>query len=426
MDEKTGKIAMFRYGLIVPLVAEVLPRGELTRRAEEIAARRYDIPSSERTVVSVDTLLEWVNRYRQGGLEALAPKPRRDRGQSRVITPQLAELIDRLKRQNPHFTGLRLHQELARTSDLGSVSVSTVYRFLKEHGLLRRPLGTPPSKNFEAELSNQIWQMHIMLGPCVQHQAGGRKQVFLFALMDSASQLIAHAQFYASHGSDAMLDCLRQAVAVRGLPLRLHVDNCKLYQNRQVVHIAYSLDILLVHTGHQTQEHEKIERCFRCIREECLANLDADKMGLPLEELNERLWNWIDNIYHHRELCSLETTPLIRWQRDIKHVRRLPSNIDLSRFFNRRLNRAEGLHSADSLPEHSQETSPNIISPGVARRDAPVSSEVKTSFRGQSKGPAPLVCSVNDAGVRSKPNAHPIAGTTTTTPGPVHRTERPV
>src|SRR5215469_17161741 len=112
MDEKTGKIAMFRYGLIVPLVAEVLPKGELTRRAEEIAARRYDIPGSKRTAVSVDTLLRWVMRYRKGGLGALTPQARRDRGQSRAITPQLAELIDRLKRQNPHLNGVKLHQEL--------------------------------------------------------------------------------------------------------------------------------------------------------------------------------------------------------------------------------------------------------------------------------------------------------------------------
>jgi transposase len=156
MDEKTGEIALFRYGLIVPLISEVLHRGELTRRAEEIAARRYDIPGSKRTVVSVDTLLEWAKRYRKGGLEALARKPRQDRGQSRVITPQLAELIDRLKRQNPYFSGARLQQELARAPDLRSVSRCTLYRFLKERGHLRRPKGTAPSKNFEAQLSNQI------------------------------------------------------------------------------------------------------------------------------------------------------------------------------------------------------------------------------------------------------------------------------
>ena len=45
MDAKAEKIALFRYGLIAPLVLEALPRGELTRRAQEIAARHYEIPS---------------------------------------------------------------------------------------------------------------------------------------------------------------------------------------------------------------------------------------------------------------------------------------------------------------------------------------------------------------------------------------------
>jgi Helix-turn-helix domain len=80
MDAKAEKLALFRYGVIASLVIETLPRGELTRRAQEIAARHYDIPDSKRTSVSVDTLLDWAGRYRHGGFEALAPKPRQDRG----------------------------------------------------------------------------------------------------------------------------------------------------------------------------------------------------------------------------------------------------------------------------------------------------------------------------------------------------------
>ncbi len=76
MDNKAEKLSLFRYGLIAPLVIERLPRGELTRRAQEIAARTYDIPHSKRTAVSVDTLLAWALRYRHSGFEALAPKPR--------------------------------------------------------------------------------------------------------------------------------------------------------------------------------------------------------------------------------------------------------------------------------------------------------------------------------------------------------------
>ena len=102
MDAKAEKLALFRYGVIAPLILEALPRGELTRRAQEIAARHYDIPGSKRISVSVDTLLDWALRYRTGGFAALAPKPRQDRGQSRALTPQLAGLIERLKRENPH------------------------------------------------------------------------------------------------------------------------------------------------------------------------------------------------------------------------------------------------------------------------------------------------------------------------------------
>jgi len=114
MDARAEKIALFRYALIAPLVLEVLPRGELTRRAEEIAARKYEVPYSERTSLSVDTLLDWALRYRRGGFPALAPKPRCDRGQPRVVPPQLAELIERLKRENPHRTGMTLLRERAR------------------------------------------------------------------------------------------------------------------------------------------------------------------------------------------------------------------------------------------------------------------------------------------------------------------------
>src|SRR5713101_9980094 len=160
MDAKAEKLALFRYGVIASLVIETLPRGELTRRAQEIAARHYDIPDSKRTSVSVDTLLDWAGRYRHGGFEALAPKPRQDRGQSRAVTPQLASLIERLKRENPHRTGTTLLRELALSSgasssgqDAPALSASTLYRFLKQRGLSERQLLAPQAhKKFEAEL----------------------------------------------------------------------------------------------------------------------------------------------------------------------------------------------------------------------------------------------------------------------------------
>ena len=158
MDDKAEKIALFRYGVIAPLVLESLPRGELTRRAQEIAARHYDIPYSGRRSLSVDTLLDWALRYRKDGFPALSPKPRQDRGQARAVPPETAALIERLKRENPHRTGTALLRELALSSEQhqAGLSASTLYRFLRARGLTERQLlldKATAHKKYEAQFA---------------------------------------------------------------------------------------------------------------------------------------------------------------------------------------------------------------------------------------------------------------------------------
>jgi len=390
MDSKAEKMALFRYGLVAPLVLETLPHGELIRRAREIAARSYEIPGSQRISVCVDTLLGWARRYRRGGFEALAPKPRQDRGQSRTITPPLAELIERLKRENPHRTGTTLLRELALSArcDSHSISSSTLYRFLKERGLTARQLlAAPGHKKFQAELSNQIWQSDMLFGPYVQRAGGGKMQAFLYAILDDASRLIPHAQFYAHQGLDAFLDCLRQAVAARGLPTRLYVDNGKVYRCQQLARIAASLGILITHTPpYQPEGRGKIERYFRSLREQFLANLDR-KLSLSLQELNQRLWAWIDEVYHRSEHAGLGTTPLLRWQRDIEHIRQLPPATDLRRLFFHRLDRWVRRDSTFLLQKRFYEAPAHLASETVEVRFDPLDlSQVEIYFQGQPQG----------------------------------------
>ena len=387
MDTKAEKLALFRYGLIAPLVLERLPHGELSRRAEEIASRLYDIPGCKRRTVSVDTLLDWAKRYRSGGFEALAPKARQDRGQSRTITPQLASLIERLKRENPHRTGATLLRELALSSgqDEPPLSASTLYRFLQQRGLSEKQLLAPQAhKKFEAECSNQIWQADMLFGPWVQRPSGGRRQVFLHATLDDASRLIPHAEFYASQGLDAALDCLRQAIAARGLPLRLYIDNAKMYRSPQLARIAASLGMLIIHSRpYQPEGRGKIERCFRTVRAQFLANLDG-KHTLTLEELNDRLWAWIENAYHRSQHSSLGTTPLLRWQRDIEKVRQLPPNTDLRRLFFHRLDRLVRRDSTLLLHKQLYEAPPHLAGHTIEVRFDPLdAAQVEIWFQGQ-------------------------------------------
>ncbi len=394
MDTKAEKIALFRYGLIAPLVLEALPRGELTRRAEEIAARQYEIPGSQRRSISVDTLLDWALRYRNGGFEALAPQPRLDRGKSRTITPQLADLIERLKRENPHRTGTTLLRELALSSgqDTPAISPSTLYRFLKQRGLSERQLLAPRAhKKFEAEHCNQIWQSDMLYGPYVQRPGGGKMQALLHAILDDASRLIPHAQFYSSQGLDACLDCLRQAVAARGVPVRLYMDNAKIYRSPQLARISASIGMLIVHTPpYQPEGRGKIERFFRSCREQFLNNLDR-KQTLSLDELNERLWAWLD-VYHRNEHSSLGTTPLLRWQRDIEHIRQLSPSTDFHRLFFHRLDRVVRRDCTFLLQNRFYEAPPHLAGETIEARFDPLDPAlVEVYFQGKPEGTARLV-----------------------------------
>jgi putative transposase len=409
MDSKAEKLALFRYALIAPLVIERLPRGELSRRAEEIASRVYDIPDSKRRAVSVDTLLDWASRYRKGGFEALAPKPRQDRGQSRTITPQLSALIERLKRENPHRTGTTLLRELALCSDTDEppVSASTLYRFLKQRGLSEKALlSSNTHKKFEAQFSNQIWQADMLFGPWVQRPGGGRRQVFLHATLDDASRLVPHAQFYSSQALDAVLDCLRQAISARGVPTKLYIDNARMYRSPQLARIAASLGTLIVHSRpYQPEGRGKIERFFRTVREQFLANLDP-KRTLTLEELNDRLWAWVESSYHRSEHSALGTTPLLRWQRDIEQIRQLPPATDLPRLFFHRLDRLVRRDSTLLLHSLLYEAPPHLAGKTIEVRFDPLdAAQVEIWFQGKLEAAARLVDPVVNADL---PSAKPL------------------
>jgi transposase InsO family protein len=394
--DKAEKTALFRYGLIAPLVLEILPRGELTRRAQEIAARLYDIPHSRRRQVSVDTLLEWTLRYRRNGLAALTPKPRQDRGQQRAIAPETAALIERLKRENPHRTGTALLRELAPAN--AALSASTLYRFLRARGLTERQLlldKATAHKKYEAEFANQTWQSDMLFGPWVQRAGGGKMQVFLQATLDDASRLIPHAQFYPNQGLDSFLDCLRQALAARGLPTRLYMDNAKIYRSPQLARIAASIGILIIHTPpYQPEGRGKIERFFRSVREQFLAVLDP-KALLSLEQLNERLWHWLDTVYHRREHSALQTTPLLRWQRDIEQVRQLPPATDMRRLFFHRVDRLVRRDSTFLLRHRFFEAPPQLAGQRIEVRFDPLDlAHVEIYCDGKPEGAARLVDAV--------------------------------
>jgi hypothetical protein len=155
--------------------------------------------------------------------------------------------------------------------------------------------------------------------------------------------------------------------------------------------------MLIVHTPpYQPEGRGKIERFFRSCREQFLNNLDR-KQTPSLDELNERLWAWLDT-YHRTEHSSLATTPLLRWQRDIEHVRQLPPATDFRRLFFHRLDRLVRRDCTFQLHNRFYEAPPPLAGQTIEARFDPLDpAGVEIYFQGQPQGMARLVDPVLNA-----------------------------
>ena len=187
------------------------------------------------------------------------------------------------------------------------------------------------------------------------------------------------------------------------------MDNAKIYRSPQLARIAASIGMLIIHTPpYQPEGRGKIERFFRSVRQQFLNNLDG-KHRLSLEELNERLWAWLD-VYHRTEHSSLGTTPLLRWQRDIQHIRQLPPTTDFRRLFFHRLDRVVRRDCTFQLHNRFYEAPPHLVGETIEAGFDPLDPAiVEIYFQGKPEGTARLVDPVVNAQLPStkSPKAEP-------------------
>ena len=116
MDEdRKRKVGTFRFGVISDfVVSHSLERGERERLLREKAERQWVIPYSRRTRISVSTIKTWIRRYLRSEwkLESLYPQGRGDRGQSRVLDEEVAQMLMKLRREFPRAPVRVLIEEL--------------------------------------------------------------------------------------------------------------------------------------------------------------------------------------------------------------------------------------------------------------------------------------------------------------------------
>lgn len=103
-EEQKQQVAVFRFGVIHEFTGSTrLDHGEMAGLLREKCARKWDIPFSNRTSISPNTILRWVSAYLGGGrkLEALYPRGRADVGQPRSMDEETGLALLALRRERP-------------------------------------------------------------------------------------------------------------------------------------------------------------------------------------------------------------------------------------------------------------------------------------------------------------------------------------
>lgn len=327
-EEAQQEVAVFRFGVIHDLVGSTrLDHGEQEELLQAKCARQWSIPGTGRTRLSRSTILRWVRLYVASGgkLEALSPRRRQDRGRGRVLDEDTALALAELRRQMPRLPVAALVRLMAerRLVPVGTtISLSTAYRFLHRHGLMTREQAPVDRRKFEAELPNDLWQSDVMHGPQV-YSEGKQRKSYLIALLDDHSRLITHGEFFLSEGVPSFMAALAAALAKRGLPRRLYVDNGSAFRSRHLEHTAAALGVAVIHARpYQPQGKGKIERFFKTVRTQFLPTFT----GTTLAEINTAFAVWLDE-YQSRPHRSTGQSPLKRFTRQMHCLRLAPERL---------------------------------------------------------------------------------------------------
>jgi putative transposase len=293
-DDRARAEALFRYRVIGPLL-EQDGEGSLRGRVAEIAeATHTDADGVERSV-GERTLWLWLRLWRQGGIDALRPRRRKDAGGVRALSPEALARAEALRREVPArwtrivLDVLRLEGALGESK---GPHRSTLDRQLRRRGASRRllrVLGSPATRKMKLQAFGDLWVGDYHHGPRVLAPDGRRVVAKLGAFIDHATRWPSAHRWYLDEQLWSLRDTLLRALLEWGPPSCIYVDRGAVYRSDQLAYSLAALGVRLVHSRpYYSQGRGVIERWWQ------LADAfqhEVEALGAPvtIDELN-RLW----------------------------------------------------------------------------------------------------------------------------------------
>jgi putative transposase len=353
-DERRREIGLFRYVLIRPVVEPGLSRAQRGRLVRAVAEAEHLGPDGRLVRVGRSTLDDWIRAYREGGFEALVPKPR-------VVAPRtpvaVLELAFALKRERPERTAAQVHQ-IVRAAGERPPTVRTLQTHLARAGLNVRADGRSPHKvygRFEASERNELWTGDGLHGPILAGSAARR--AVLLAFVDDHSRLLVGWRWGTGEDVFRLEAALRSGLMACGVPNAILVDRGSPFVSSQLLRACAVLGVKLIHASPRAATTKgKIERFFRTVRDQFLVEVDD---GVELAELNRLFSAWLEVVYHRRAHTETGQTPLERF--DAAGAPPLPTPALLREAFLWSVQRTVTKTATVSLHGNSYEVDPALV-----------------------------------------------------------------
>jgi transposase InsO family protein len=335
-DDDKKAIALWRLGVLGPLISARLEHGDRKNYFEEAATRTLQEPSGRWVQISARTVEAWFYAYREGGFEALFPRTRSDRHKSRSIDPQVADILIRAKREKPRRSIRRIIRmlERARIVRPGELSRASAHRLLMSVGASKRPVRGPSveRRSYIFEHVSDLWIGDALHGPLVIGPDRQLHKAYLLSQIDSATRYLPHSYFALSEGAIEQEHGFKQALLKHGRPRAYYVDRGSAYKANSLRMICAELGIRHLMTAPKDCEAKGvIERWHRTWREEVGDELPDHP--LTLAELNSKHWAWIAAEYHTRKHDTTGRAPKEHWLSDCEHLLKLSPGKNLDEVF---------------------------------------------------------------------------------------------
>jgi putative transposase len=307
-------VALHRFSVIAEATNPRLSPAERGRLVRELASRVHLLPDGSARTYSRPTLDRWIRSWRAEGLAGLRPGVRSDAGVVRRH-PELAAEAAALRRESPARSAAQIAAILFARHRV-AVSERTIRDWLAARGLTRQALQSERASygRFEASRPNEIWVGDVLVGPHVPHpRVAGSIRARLFLFLDDFSRLILHGVWVTHENARAGQHVLRAAIARRGIPEVVYLDNGAPFAAAVLARSCAVLGIRLVHSRpYRPQGRGKVERLFRFIRERFLVEIEATGVS-SLAELNDKFAAWAEGVANTRVHSETHETPIARF-----------------------------------------------------------------------------------------------------------------